>query len=122
MIFSRFLTTITLSDSSLLRFNASTATMTKKDYILKMLDMIKDIFPPAQDLRALVEGGVVNDQMIDTLTAMIKEIKKVISDEAQKLRLDKSIEFMDKLKAVEAAEHIKDEQKLQELEAIFKSI
>ena len=96
--------------------------MTKKDYILKMLDMIKDIFPPAQDLRALVEGGVVNDQMIDTLTAMIKEIKKVISDEAQKLRLDKSIEFMDKLKAVEAAEHIKDEQKLQELEEIFKSI
>jgi hypothetical protein len=53
---------------------------------------------------------------------MLKEVREVITDEANKAKIDKSIEFMDKLKAVEAAEHIKDEQKLQELEEIFKSI
>ena len=87
-----------------------------------MLDMIQDIFPQAEDFRILVEGDVVSDEMIDTLVAMLKEVREVITDEANKAKIDKSIEFMDKLKAVEAAEHIKDEQKLQELEEIFKSI
>ena len=96
--------------------------MTKKEYILKMLDMIKDIFPPAQDLKVLVEGDVVSDQMIDTLVAMLKEVREAITDEIQKAKLDKSIEFMNKLKAVEEAEHVKDEQKLKELEDIFKNI
>ena len=96
--------------------------MTKKQYILKMLDMIKDIFPPAQDFKVLVEGDVVSDEMIDTLVAMLKEVREAITDEANKTKIDKSIEFMDKLKAVEAAEHTKDEQKLRELEEIFKSI
>jgi hypothetical protein len=96
--------------------------MTKKDYILKMLDMIKDIFPPALDFKVLVEGDVVSDEMIDTLVAMLKEVREAITDEANKAKIDKSIEFMGKLKAVEAAEHMKDEQKLQELEEIFKSI
>lgn len=87
-----------------------------------MLDLIKDIFPPAQDLTILIEGNVVSDGMIDTLVTMLKEVRETITDEAQKAKLDQSIEFMNKLKAVEAEEHIKDEQKLKELEDIFKSI
>jgi hypothetical protein len=96
--------------------------MTKKDYILRMLDMIKDIFPPAQDLSVLVEGNVVSDEMIDTLVAMLKEVREAITVEAEKAKLDKSIEFMTQLKAAEGAEHIKDEEKLKELENMFKSI
>ena len=96
--------------------------MTKKDYILKMLELIKDIFPPAQDLKVLVEGDVVSDEMIDTLVAMLKEVRESITVEAEKAKLDKSIEFMTQLKSAEAADHIKDEQKLRELEEMFKSI
>lgn len=96
--------------------------MTKKQYILTMLDMIQDIFPPAQDLKVLVEGDVVSDEMINTLVAMLKEVREAITDEAGKAKLDKSIEFMTKIKWVEAAEHIKDEQRMKELEDIFKSI
>lgn len=96
--------------------------MTKKDYILKMLDLIKDIFPPAQDLKVLVEWDVVSDQMIDTLVTMLKEVRETITDIAQQEKLDKSIAFMNKLKATEAAEHTKDEQKLKELEDLFQSI
>lgn len=87
-----------------------------------MLDLIKDIFPPAQDLKVLVEGDVVSDDMIDTLVAMLKEVREAMTDEANKAKIDKSIEFMNKLKAVEAAEHVKDEQRMKELEEIFKSI
>lgn len=87
-----------------------------------MLDVIQDIFPPAQDLKILVAGDVVGDEMIDTLVTMLKEVRETITDEAEKEKIDTSIEFMEKLKATEATEHIQDEQKLKELENIFKSI
>lgn len=96
--------------------------MTKKDYILKMLELTKDIFPLAKDFKVLVEGDMVSDEMIDTLVAMLQEVRAAMTDELQKEKLDKSIAFMNKLKTAEAAEHIKDEQKLKELEDIFKSI
>ncbi|MFA7717243.1 MAG: hypothetical protein WC875_00825 [Candidatus Absconditabacterales bacterium] len=96
--------------------------MTKKEYILKMIDLIKDIFPPAKDLKILIQGDVVSDEMINTLVVMLKEVRQAITDEAEKAKLDKSIEFMNKLKASEATEHIQDEKKLKELEEIFNSI
>ena len=84
--------------------------------------MIQDIVPPAQDLKILVAGDVVSDGMIDTLVAMLKEVRESITVEAEKSKLDKSIEFMNQLKATEAADHIQDEEKLKELEDMFKSI
>jgi len=96
--------------------------MTKKDYILKMLELIKDIFPPAQDLKVLVAGDVVSDGMIDTLVSMLKEVRETITVEAEKAKLDKSIEFMNQLKVTEAVDHVQDENKLKELENLFKNI
>lgn len=87
-----------------------------------MLELIKDIFPIAKDFQVIVEGDVASNEMIDTLVAMLQEIRASITDEAQRAKLDKSIEFMNKLKSAELAEHEKDEQKLKELEDIFKSI
>jgi len=96
--------------------------MSKKEYILTMLDLIQDIFPPAQDLKVLVAGDVVSDQMIDTLVTMLQEVREVISDEANKAKMDTSIAIMQKLKDTEAADHIQDEEKLKELEELFQSI
>lgn len=96
--------------------------MTKKEYILKMLDLIKDIFPPAKDFKVLVEGDVVGDEMIDTLVAMLKEVRASITDLAQQEKLDKSVDFLEKLKQVEVAEHAKDTERLKELEELFKTI
>ena len=60
--------------------------------------------------------------MIDTLVSMLKEVRETITVEAEKAKLDKSIEFMNQLKVTEAVDHVQDENKLKELENLFKNI
>jgi hypothetical protein len=45
-----------------------------------------------------------------------------ITDQAQQQKIDNSLAFMDKLKAIEAEEHTKDEQKIKELETYFTTL
>lgn len=87
-----------------------------------MLDLIKDIFPPAHDLTILIEKDVVSNEMINTLITLLQEVRETITNEMQKAKLGTSIEFMEKLKATELEKHGNDEQRLQELENMFKSI
>ena len=90
--------------------------------MLKILELIKDIFPPAKDFKTLVEGDNLNNEMTNVLLAMLKEVSTSIADTADKTKIDKSIEFINKVKAQELAEHTKDEQKLKELEDMFNQI
>lgn len=96
--------------------------MTKTQYIIKMLDAIKDIFPIGQDFKLLLETNALSDEMIETLLTMLKAVRETITDQAQQQKIDNSLAFMDKLKAIEAEEHTKDEQKIKELETYFTTI
>lgn len=96
--------------------------MTKTQYIIKMLDAIKDIFPIGQDFKLLLETNALSDEMIETLFTMLKAVRETITDQAQQQKIDNSLAFMDKLKAIEAGEHTKDEQKIKELETYFTTI
>lgn len=96
--------------------------MTNKEYMLKVLDLIKDIFPPAKDFRTLVEGDNLSEEMTNVLLAMLKEVSASIANMADKTKIDKSIEFINKVKAQELVQHTKDEQKLKELEDMFNQI
>jgi hypothetical protein len=96
--------------------------MTKTQYIIKMLDAIKDIFPIGQDFKLLLETNALSDEMIETLLTMLKAVRETITDQAQQQKIDNSLAFMDKLKAIEAEEHTKDEQKIKELETYFTTL
>ncbi len=96
--------------------------MTKKEYILKMLDLIKDIFPLAADIKVLVEWDVVSDELIDTLTDMLKEVRESITDIAEKEKLQKSADFLSQLKVTELEGQKKDAERIKQLEELFNSI
>lgn len=87
-----------------------------------MLDAIKDIFPIGQDFKLLLETNALSDEMIETLLTMLKAVRETITDQAQQQKIDNSLAFMDKLKAIEAEEHTKDEQKIKELETYFTTL
>jgi len=90
--------------------------------MLKVLDLIQDIFPPAKDFKVLLEEDILSQEMINTLLSMLKEVSTEIANMQDKERLDKSIAFIHKITAQEQAEQSKDEQKLKELEAMFDQI
>jgi CO dehydrogenase/acetyl-CoA synthase epsilon subunit len=96
--------------------------MTNKEYMLKVLDLIKDIFPPAKDFQMLVEGDMLSEEMSEILLAMLKEVSASMADISDKAKLDKSIEFINRIKAQELAQHTKDEQELKGLEEMFNQI
>lgn len=96
--------------------------MTNKEYMLKVLDLIKDIFPPAKDFQILVEWDNLGEEMTNVLLAMLKEVSTSIANTADKSKVDKSIEFINKIRAQELTEHTKDEQKVKELEDMFNQI
>ena len=96
--------------------------MTNKEYMIKVLDLLQDIFPPAKDFKTLVEGDDLNEEMTNVLLTMLKEVSANIVSAEEKERLDKSIEFINKIKAQELTQQTKDEQEVKELEDIFNKI
>ena len=93
--------------------------MTKKEYILKMLDGLKDSRPMAAGLKLLVEKDVLAAGLIDRLTEIFKNAINTVTDKTQKEKLQKGADFLEKLKAVEAEQHEQEEKELQELDKML---
>lgn len=87
-----------------------------------MLKSLDGILPIANDLKVLVEGDVVSDELIDTLIDMFKEINASIIDIDKKEKIGKSISFLEKLKQVEVEQYQKDDQRVKEIENMFSNI
>lgn len=96
--------------------------MTKKEYIIKMLDALKDINPITKDMKTIVEADAASDEMIETLIAMLKDIRETITDSIQQQKIDKGIDVLEKIKKLEEAEHIKDEADIAALEQIINNL
>lgn len=82
--------------------------MTKKDYILKMLDALTSINPIAKDMKTIVEANAASDEMIATLVTMLQDIRKTITDEIHQQKIDQGITVLEKIKKIEESAHTKD--------------
>ena len=96
--------------------------MSKKEYILALLNNLLDTWPPAAWLKDLVEMWSFDDAGIDVLITTFKDAIKETKDKAQKAKLQKSADFLEKLKAIEAEQHEKDEQDIEELDKLIANI
>jgi hypothetical protein len=96
--------------------------MSKKDYILKLLDLLKNTWPMASGLRILVEGNALDDNSIDGLISIVENAIDSVENELSKEKLEKSKDFLQKLKKAEMASQGKDEQELNNLDMILASI
>lgn len=87
-----------------------------------MLDALKDINPITKDMKTIVEADAASDEMIETLIAMLKDIRETIMDSIQQQKIDKGIDVLEKIKKLEEAEHIKDEADIAALEQIINNL
>jgi hypothetical protein len=96
--------------------------MSKKDYILKILDATMDYFPLARGLKILISGDALDDTAIDTLISILNKAISEINDGEAKRKLEKSRDFLQKLKAIEEQSHLKDEKSIEMLDDMIKNI
>jgi len=90
--------------------------MNKKEYVLKLLDMIKDAVPLAMGFKLLIEKTEVNDNILDMLIHVFDKTIHQMHDIKAKEQLEKSKSFLMRLKDTEAQENEIDQQDLQHLD------
>lgn len=96
--------------------------MTKKEYILKVLDALIGIWPLARGLKILVEGNVLDDKTIDSLVDILATTIDEINDGEAREKLQKSKDVIEKIKHIEREQHARDEKSLEELDQMIKNI
>ena len=96
--------------------------MTKKEYMLKILDSLVGYWPLARGLKILVEWNALDDKTIDSLVAILDKTIDEIQDSETKEKLQKSKDILEKLKTIEREQHLRDQKSLDELDTMIKDM
>lgn len=97
--------------------------MTKKEYILKLLDNIdSSIFTMADDIKALIQTDNISDGFIDMLVDMFKQAVHNTKDRLKQAKLQKGISFLTALKEQEHQSDMNDQKDINELESLLATI
>ena len=96
--------------------------MTKKDYILKVLDALIGYRPLARGLKILVEGNVLDNTTIDSLVDIFAKTIDEIEDGELKEKLQKSKGIIEQLQKMEQEQHFRDEESLKELDKMIEAL
>lgn len=96
--------------------------MTKKDYILKILDALMGYRPLAKGLKILVDGNALDNEAIDGLIDIFTKMSHETKDRETKEKLEKSKNILEQLKKIEREQHLRDEKSLEDLDEMIKEI
>ncbi len=96
--------------------------MTKKEYILKVLDALVGYWPLARGLKILVDGNALDDNTIDNLVDILSKTIDEIKDGEEKEKIQKSKNVLEKLQKIEREQHLRDQKSLDELDEMIKEI
>lgn len=83
--------------------------MTKKDYILTLLNKLDGTREMAAPLQALIDHTDVDDQFIYGLSALLMQAVHEVDDEIQKNKLIASQDFLKQLQSKESSDINTDE-------------
>lgn len=95
--------------------------MDKKHYVLKVLAVMKDIWPIAEWLSYLVEKNVFDDKILDVLVKILQYSLKWATSEIEKEKLSKANEIFQKIKQSESDQNKIDQEDIEKLEDMIKS-
>lgn len=93
--------------------------MDKKQYVLKVLAVMKDIRPIAEGLSYLIEKNAFDNTILDVLVSILQYSIKGATSQIEKEKLGKANEIFQKLKSAEQQQHKIDEQDIQQLEKMI---
>lgn len=93
--------------------------MTKKDYLIKILENLESIWDLAPGLKILVEQWALWDDTLDTLISAVEAGIHSARSEVAKLKMKKWLDALDKMKQIEKQSAMQDEKELMELDKLI---
>ncbi|MFA6255745.1 MAG: hypothetical protein WC606_01050 [Candidatus Absconditabacterales bacterium] len=96
--------------------------MPKKEYILRLLEKLKNTRPIAQGLSFLVQANAVDEYLLDIIIKTIEVSMQTIDDENVKEKLEKAKTFLETMKAKEILSKQQDQKDIQELDIMLQKI
>ena len=103
----------------LYRFNVR---MSKKEYILLILNALETDRPLAKDLKRFLLLDKFDDHALDGLTEFFKQGIQNVKSEKVKEKLQKSVALLAKIQELEKADMLQNEQECLELEAMLQHL
>lgn len=93
--------------------------MTKKDYLIKILENLESIWDLAPGLKILVEQWALWDDTLNTLISAVESGIHSARSEVAKLKMKKWLDALDKMKQIEKQSAMQDEKELMELDKLI---
>lgn len=95
--------------------------MTKKDYLIKILEQLEPVRDLASWLKIVVEEGALWDDVLDTLIGAVESGIHSVKSEVAKEKMQKWLDALEKMKEMEKQSELEDEKELAELDKILDS-
>lgn len=95
--------------------------MTKKEYLLKILEQLEPIRDLAKWMKILVEEWNLWDDILDILINAVQWAVSTAKSELDKQKLQKWLDVLQKMKQMEAESKMQDEKDLAELDELIDS-
>lgn len=96
--------------------------MSKKDYVLKVLSVMKDTWPIAEWLSYLVGKNALDDTVLEVLVKILQYSLDKATDEIEKEKLLKAQNIFNKLKESEKAQQQLDDQDIKKLDELISTL
>ena len=93
--------------------------MTKKEYLLKILEQLEPIWELAPGLKILVEQWALWDDVLDTLIWAVESGIHSARSEAAKLKMKKWLDALERMKQIEKHSALQDQKDLEELDKLI---
>lgn len=95
--------------------------MTKKEYLLKILEQLEPIRDLAKWMKILVEQWDLWDDILDILIDAVQWAVSTAKSELDKQKLQKWLDALQKMKEMETESKMQDEKDLAELDKLIDS-
>ena len=96
--------------------------MSKKDYVIKLLDALVWKRTLARGLKILIEWNLLDDEWINWLIDILNKSIDQINDIDLKSQLTKSQDFLERLKGIELMNRKKEDNEIEELDQLLQNI
>lgn len=93
--------------------------MTKKDYLVKILEQLESIWELAPWLKFLVEKWALWDDVLDTLISAVESGIHSARSEVAKQKMKRWLDALEKMRQIEKQSAMQDEKELMELDKLI---
>lgn len=89
--------------------------MTKKEYLLELIDTLGDAWQLGEPIKTLLEGNSIDNATLDAVYKIVSEVVNTTADGMKQEKLKKWLSILEKIKALESEEESHKQQELDEL-------